>query len=243
MSFKENDFLYIEYDLIDSDTNRMISTTNEEKAKQEKVHRPDMKYGKTLFIVGSAQNVRGLNREIANMSPDESKKIELTPGEAFGEYSKDLVKVMHLSDFKSHEIAPYPGLKVNIDNTIGTIKTVNSGRVVVDFNNDLAGKNIAYNVKVIEKINSDENKVKALAEFNSIEIDKAAVSNGSAEIFFGGKINKYREEFIVRKQYLLMSMFLYMPDIKKIMVNEEYGRDAANQNSEAHEHHHHDDGA
>jgi FKBP-type peptidyl-prolyl cis-trans isomerase SlyD len=243
MNFKENDFLYIDYDLIDKDANRMVSTTNEEKAKQEKIYKQDMKYGKTLFIVGSPQNVKGLNKEIANMTLKESKKIELTPEEAFGEYNKDLVKVMHLSDFKSHEISPYPGLKVNIDNTIGTVKTVNSGRVIVDFNNDLAGKNIVYNVKVLEKINSDDDKIKALADSNDIAVDKVTVINGSAEIFFGSKINKYREEFIVRKQYLLMYIFTYMPDIRKIIMKEEYERDnAAGQHDEngTHEHHHHD---
>lgn len=115
--------------------------------------------------------------------------------------------------------------------------------MIVDFNNDLAGKNIVYNVKVLEKINSDDDKVKALADSNDIAVDKVTVINGSAEIFFGSKINKYREEFIVRKQYLLMYIFTYMPDIRKIIMKEEYERDnAAGQHDEngTHEHHHHD---
>ena len=226
MSFNENDFLYIDYELFDNDVNKIISTSDKEKAEKEHIYKPELSYGKILFIIGSSKNLKALNREIMSMNIGESKEIILKPDEAFGEYKKDLVKVMHLSDFRANKIEPYPGMKVNLDNTIATIKTINSGRVMVDFNNELAGKNILYKIKVIEKINSDENKIKAYAEFNNIEIDKVNISADFAEIMFGTKINKYEEKFIVKKFNLLTAIFLYMPNIKQIKVNEEYEKNA-----------------
>ncbi|EFK97351.1 peptidylprolyl isomerase FKBP-type, partial [sediment metagenome] len=45
-------------------------------------------------------------------------------------------------------IRPMPGLPVNIDGMYGIIRTVAGGRVIVDFNHPLSGKEIVYNSKL-----------------------------------------------------------------------------------------------
>mgnify|MGYP000249403083 CR=1 FL=1 len=66
MSFKDNDFLFIEYDLINNDTGKLVATTNEEKAKKEDVYKENTHYGKSLFIVGSKQNLKDINPDNKN---------------------------------------------------------------------------------------------------------------------------------------------------------------------------------
>lgn len=220
MSFKENDFLYIEYDLIDKEANKLVATTNEAKAKEANVYKKEMHYGKSLFIVGSEANLKGLNKEIKNLNLNESKDIILKPDEAFGDYDKNLIKVMHLSDFKSHDINPYPGMEVNIDNKIALIKAVNSGRVIVDFNNQLAGRELIFKIKITDFFNSDEDKIKALSEYENIKLKNIKIKENSCEISFGPEINK-NESYFIKKQYLIDSIFKYL-NIEKVNIIEEY---------------------
>ncbi len=231
MSFKDNDFLFIEYDLINNDTGKLVATTNEEKAKKEEVYKENTHYGKSLFIVGSKQNVKGLNREIKNMNLNEHKKITLGPSEAFGEYEKELKRVMHLSDFRAHDINPYPGMEINIDNTIATIKTINSGRVIVDFNNPLAGKNVIFDVTIVNYFDSNESKIKALIEFNKMKANNINIKENSVEILFKAETDKDNTEYNSKKQFLINTIFKYL-NIDKIHITEEYKKQEQDQKKE-----------
>ena len=83
------------------------------------------------------------------MSVGEEKKAELEPKDAFGERNPELARVMHLSDFRKRDMDPYPGMQVDIDGTVATVKSINSGRVLVDANHPLAGERMIYEVKLI----------------------------------------------------------------------------------------------
>ncbi|EQD36865.1 peptidylprolyl isomerase, FKBP-type [mine drainage metagenome] len=134
MSFKDNDFIEIEYDAWDAGSNTLIATTLESTAKEGSIYDSKAKYGKVLVVVGSNGIIKGLDREIRNMSVGEKKKFTFKPEDAFGERNEDMVKVMPLSEFKARNINPYPGMTVELDNITAVVRSVNSGRVVVDAN-------------------------------------------------------------------------------------------------------------
>jgi len=75
------------------------------------------------------------------------------------------VQMIPMKIFHQHKINPVPGTLFNFDNKVAKILTVSGGRVMVDFNNPLAGKDIVYNIKVLRKIEDINEKIKAFNEF------------------------------------------------------------------------------
>ncbi|MFA6398873.1 MAG: hypothetical protein WCW44_00750, partial [archaeon] len=53
---------------------------------------------------------------------------------------------------------PYPGLVVRIGNAIGKVQSVGSGRVRIDFNHPLAGRDVEYHVR-LEKEYKDKKEI------------------------------------------------------------------------------------
>ena len=56
-------------------------------------------------------------------------------------------------------------MTLNIDNHLVKILSVSGGRVTVDFNNPLAGKEIEYTFTIKRQITDDKEKVDALQDF------------------------------------------------------------------------------
>jgi len=92
-------------------------------------------------------------------------KIELTPEKAFGKRNSKLVQMMPIKVFREQKTMPSAGMMFNFDGRIGKILTVSGGRVLVDFNNPLSGKEVEYKIKVLKKIEKLDEKIKALNEF------------------------------------------------------------------------------
>src|SRR5271157_5833621 len=164
MSFKEGDFVRIEYTAKRTTDNSLVYTTIEKVAKDADVFNSETKYGPQLIVVGKNNAIKGVENAVKGMAVGETKKIEIEPKDAFGERDESLVNVMRLSDFRDREMDPQPGMQVNIDGTIATVKSVNSGRVVVDLNHPLAGEKLLYEIKVLDKVDSEADRVKAVAD-------------------------------------------------------------------------------
>ena len=80
----------------------------------------------------------------------EGEIIEKTIKNAYGEIRQDLIALVPLRFLRKNKINPYPGLVVEIDNMRGIIKSVNGGRVLIDFNHPLAGKDLLFTVNITE---------------------------------------------------------------------------------------------
>ena len=221
MSFVEGDFVEMEYRAWDADAGKLIATTYEDEAKKEGIYSDKVKYGKVLVIIGSGGVIKGLDSAIRAMSVGEEKEFTFKPEEAFGERSEDLVRVMPLSEFRAHDINPVPGMEINIDNAPAIVKSVNSGRVVVDANNPYAGKSIRYKVKVSAKLDDKSKKIEALGDTYGAKPSKVEVNAGDAALYYDSRVNK-NADYFVGKASLIAAMFTYMKDFKKVDVKEEY---------------------
>ena len=82
----------------------------------------------------------------------------------FGKRKPELIRLVKISEFRKRGINPIPGLIVNINGFPAIILSVSSGRVLVDFNNPLAGKNIKVIIKNIRKPEKKE-WIKELANY------------------------------------------------------------------------------
>jgi FKBP-type peptidyl-prolyl cis-trans isomerase 2 len=223
MVFKDGDFLEVEYSSWNAADNSMIDTTDEKKAKENNAHVEGRKYGPALVVLGSPGVVKGLDMALREMSLDQTKKITLKPEEAFGERNPGIVKVMPLSEFKKRDISPYPGMRVNIDNVSATVKSVNSGRVVVDANHPYAGFDIIYEVKLLRQITALDDKIRALGRAYDVEPSSVSVEGKTATMRFSDSAEK-DHDYYMRRAGLAGSVFGYFKELERVMMDEEYLR-------------------
>lgn len=226
MSFKDGDFVKVEYSLWRVADNQLVRTTDKKLAQEKEIYNEEARYEPQLIVVGKDNALKALWDALKTMDVGQSRKIELEPKDAFGDRDQNLIRVMPIADFRKKELEPRPGMQIDIDGVIATIKSVNSGRVMVDANNPLAGEKIRYDLKVVAKIEKEDEKVKAIAEIYGLEPGKITVGEGHAKMAFGPK-TKMNADYFVNKSYLVNAILEYMTEVKKIVVEEEYERTPA----------------
>ena len=223
MSFSEGDFVKIEYNLWRSADGQLMRTTDKKLAEEKEIFNEEASYTPQLIILGKDNSIKTLSVAIKEMSVGEKKVLELEPKEAFGERDPELVRIMPISDFRKKDIEPRPGMQIDIDGVIATIKSVNSGRVMVDANNILAGEKVRYEIKVVGKADTEDEKMRALAERYLLDPLHVSVREGVAKITFGPK-TKINGEYFINKAYLVNDVLEYMKEVRKVEVTEEYER-------------------
>jgi FKBP-type peptidyl-prolyl cis-trans isomerase 2 len=240
MAFKEGDFVEIEYSSWTTADNRMIDTTDQKLAEKNGALVEGRKYGPVLVIVGKRTVVKGLDDALKTMDLNQQKKVTLKPAEAFGERNPDIVRIMPLAEFKKRDINPYPGMRVNIDNVTATVKSINSGRVVVDANHPYAGMEITYDVKITKKLDQQQDKITALGKTYDVQPSGVKSEAKAVTLQFGDSVKKDADYFIGRAN-LIAAVFGYFNDVEKVKVEEEYNRPKESDKEEAHEHDHEHD--
>jgi len=156
---KKLDFIEIEYTGRTKDEDMIFDTTDEKIAKENDIFNPKMKYGSMIICVSEGQVINGLDKQLEGKEVGKDYIIEVQAEDAFGKKDAKNFHLINTSKFKKQNITPMPGMQVNVDDMMGTVKTVSGGRTMVDFNHPLASKVIIYNVKIIKLITDD--KVKA----------------------------------------------------------------------------------
>jgi FKBP-type peptidyl-prolyl cis-trans isomerase SlyD len=148
------------------------------------------------IIVGEGMVVKGLDKSLEGKDIGKEYEINLKPKEAFGERSSSLIKIVPINAFNDKSM-----LKENeyiaVEGLVARILKVGSGRVVLDFNHPLAGKEITYKFKIKRKIEDEEEKIKAILEFFNIKDYKIEKDE---KIKIIAKIPKAAEELL--KKYI-----------------------------------------
>ncbi len=106
------------------------------------------------FLQGHQNIIPGLERELAGMKVGESKQVIVSAGEAYGEVDPENVVDVPRTEFPA-EIPMEPGTELEVKNADGevlsaTIAEVNDDSVKLDFNHPLAGKQLTFDVSVVE---------------------------------------------------------------------------------------------
>ncbi|MBI1972030.1 MAG: FKBP-type peptidyl-prolyl cis-trans isomerase [Candidatus Aenigmarchaeota archaeon] len=162
---QNGDFVKINYVGRVKETNEVFDLTDEAVAKKEKIELQNIIYGPVTVIIGEKMILPALEDEIKNMNTGETKKIELDSQKAFGPRDSRLIKVFSESEFIKNDMNPIPGLTVNVNGLRGRVLSSSGGRVQVDFNHPLAGKNLVYDMTCIGPVEGDEDRTKALVQY------------------------------------------------------------------------------
>lgn len=160
MTFQKNDFLEIEFTGRVKDGGVFDSNVQEELSKLN----PNQEAKPFIFPLGQDMFLKGVEDFLIGKEIG-SYEIELSPKDAFGFRDPSLVQMIPLQVFLDHKINPIPGTVLNFDSRFGKVLTVSGGRVMIDFNGPLAGKEVIYAVNVLRKVESIDEKTKSLIDF------------------------------------------------------------------------------
>ena len=173
MAVKEGDFIRLEYTGKVQETGNVFDTTDEDVAEEAGIKLDNKSYGAIPIVIGGGHVLKGLDEALIGMEEAEEKTVEITPEEGFGLRDPKLLQLIPMGEFKKQGMKPEVGMAITSDGTTGIIRSVSGGRVRVDFNHELAGKNLEYNIKVVKVLEDDVEKVKSMIElhYNAPNID------------------------------------------------------------------------
>jgi len=160
MKLQEKDFIVIEFTAKVKDGDIFDSNIKEDlEGRDIKTEIKPFTFclGENMFLQGVEDFLIG--KELGEY------QIELSPEKAFGKRNTNLIQMMPMKLFIEQKVNPIPGVMFNFDGRIGKILTVTGGRVMVDFNNPIAGKEVEYKVRVLKKVEDPNEKTKALINF------------------------------------------------------------------------------
>jgi peptidylprolyl isomerase len=164
MALEKGSLIFANFTAKVRDTGEAIETTFEDEAKKLNIYDSTRTYEPRLIAVGEGWMISGLDAEIMKMDVGEKKAIELSPEKAFGPRDPSQLRMIPLRKFgeKAAELAV--GDTAEVDNRIGVVRFIGSGRAQVDFNHRLAGKSIVYDFQVLKKVETEEEKIRALVD-------------------------------------------------------------------------------
>ncbi|HEX2958000.1 MAG TPA: peptidylprolyl isomerase [Chitinispirillaceae bacterium] len=108
------------------------------------------------FQLGSGMVIPGFEDAVIGMNIGQEKTVIVPSELAYGPHIDDLVTTVN-RDLFPPEIAPEKGKQVRVANQAGqtfivTITEINDGHVTLDANHPLAGKDLTFNITLLEII-------------------------------------------------------------------------------------------
>jgi FKBP-type peptidyl-prolyl cis-trans isomerase 2 len=164
MILEKKDFVEIDFTGRVKDGGVFDSTIKKDLEELHSGHDHPIETKPFIFPLGEGMFLKSLEDFL--IGKDMGKyTIELAPEKAFGVRNAALIQMVPMKIFREHKTAPYPGAMLNFDGRVGKVVTVSGGRVMIDFNNPLAGKTVVYYIEVRRKITDINEKVRALNDF------------------------------------------------------------------------------
>jgi len=184
MPFKKGDFLLIDYVARVSETGEVFDTTIEEVARKEGIYREGTLYEPMLVVIGEGWILKALDEKLIDLELGKKATIEIPPEKAFGERDPNKIRLYPLRKLRAQGITPQVGMQVQVDGQLATVRTVGSGRVLLDFNPPLAGKTLIYEVTVQKKLSTAREKILSLIHrrIPQVEQEKFKVTIGKNKV-------------------------------------------------------------
>lgn len=160
MALNKGDFIKIEFTGKVKDGGVFDSNVKEDLEKMGTKGNPKP----FVFCLGNGMFIKGVDNFLIGKEIG-AYKILVKPEDAFGKRDPKLIQMVPIRNFKEHNLNPIPGSVFNFDGRLAKVLTVTGGRVMIDFNNPVAGKDLEYNIKVLKKIEDDKEKIESLNDF------------------------------------------------------------------------------
>lgn len=180
MAINDGDFVRVNFTGKVKETDDVFDTTYDEIAQEAGIFEENKTYKPIPIVVGGNHLLPAIEESIKGLEAGDTKHVEVEAADAFGPRDSKLVQLVPMKEFKKQGMNPVPGMKISSNGSTGKILTVNGGRVKVDFNHELAGKDLIYDVEVTEIIDDVEEKIKSMIELHysnpNVDLDKTQIN-------------------------------------------------------------------
>jgi peptidylprolyl isomerase len=225
MPFKKRDFVLVDYVGRVSETGEVFDTTMEEVAKKEGIYKDGGLYEPSLVAVGEGFVLKALDDGLTNLGLRKTEKIEIPPEKAFGKRDPEKTRLYPLRKLTSKGITPQVGIRLEVDGRFATVRTIGSGRVLLDFNPPLAGKTLIYEVTVQKKLRTVRDRIAALVHrrMPQVEVDKFSLDIGKDRVTVNiPEAAFYVEGLQISKRGLFVDIQKFFPKIKTVIFTETF---------------------
>ncbi|PKP59349.1 MAG: hypothetical protein CVT88_03340 [Candidatus Altiarchaeales archaeon HGW-Altiarchaeales-1] len=224
------DFIKISYTGKTED-GKIFATTDGKTAKEEEIYDENTIYKPVILIYEESNDkiTEKIKEEIKNEKAGTEKEIVI-PKELNQTYNPKLVQIYPLHVFKKQNLNPFTGMLFKSGEAVGKVISVAGGRVKVDFNSDIAGKELIYKVKVEGIAATTEEKINYLIEknfnttenfhFNLEKRTKNEKENNTLNIELPKNI--FINELVFKKKQMFVQDVSKYLDIKEIVFTEKW---------------------
>lgn len=179
MTMENGDLVLVDY-IGRTDNGEIFDLTDEETAKEEGMYQEDVDYSPVAVLIGENYVIPGFEDEVKELEVGDEKEFSVKPEEGYGERDPEQIETYPEKEFERQDVRASVGDEIMIGRRRGRIISKGSGRVRVDFNHPLAGKKLDYWVKVVEKVEDDEEKARKIFDHRlghgEIEFDDGKVT-------------------------------------------------------------------
>lgn len=159
---QKNDFVEIEFTGKIKENGEVFDTNSKAEIEKKKLNFESKPY---VICIGKGMSIKGLDKDVEGKEVGKEYSAEFKPDDAFGKRNPSMIRMIPLKFFIEQKIMPQKGMQLNLDGALVKVISVSGGRVLVDFNNPLAGKVVSYDYKIVKKIEDEKGKVNALQDF------------------------------------------------------------------------------
>ena len=236
MTLENGSLILADYTAKIKDTGQIIDTTRKEDAEKAGEADPTRTYEPRLIAVGEGWVLKGLDEALQKSDVNQKLDVELTPDKAFGVRDPNKVSRIPIRKFGDKASELEVGSEVEVDNRVGIVRSLESGRAIVDFNHKYAGKTLEYSVDIKEKLDSRDAQIEALIR-RRLPIEKEKVrfeSSGEEEV----KITIPQDYFLLEglqiiKRGISTDLFKFIKPLNKVVFVEEFENPAKKKEEEA----------
>ncbi|MDP3742180.1 MAG: FKBP-type peptidyl-prolyl cis-trans isomerase [Candidatus Micrarchaeota archaeon] len=182
-----------------------------------------------VFAVGKKHVVKGFDDALQKAEVGKATQVTIAARDAYGERNAELVRLVSLDIFKRQGVEPVSGMVVELDGMPAKVQSVSGGRVRVDFNHELAGKELSYSFTIIEELKGGLSKVKAIAGqvFLKPEDVECAFDEVSKTAMFNFKPDACTKQGFIQAKNTVIGMTLaFVEEVSAVKISEEYLRKA-----------------
>ncbi|MDQ1252770.1 MAG: hypothetical protein QG646_1902 [Euryarchaeota archaeon] len=125
----------------------VFDTSVKEAAIEAGIYNQMRSYEPLTFTVGAAQMIQGFDEGVIGMKVGEKKILEIPPEAAYGEYDPELSRELPI---EAVNFTPEVGMQLATETGLrGIVKEVGKNDFIIDFNHELAGKTLIFEVTVV----------------------------------------------------------------------------------------------
>ncbi len=159
VKIKKGNFISIDY--ISKFSNGDVFDTNiKEAGEKNRIQKKD--FQPLIICVGENQVIKGLDKKLEGSELEKDYTFEISTEEAYGKKQSKLIRVVSKNLFTKQKMNPVPGMQINAEGSMGIVRSVSGGRVFVDFNHPLAGRDLVFDVRITKLLKDPKEKAQSL---------------------------------------------------------------------------------